>query len=104
MPSYDRGDLETVAVLTEHGLSRQHVSELLRLARRLHRLAEAACLGDLTPRQEAQRAGARRRIAEIADAYGLTVSFQGDPRGHVVRVHLPSGRSNRWDNDGWGLA
>ena len=101
MPTYD---LETVAVLTEHGVSPHHIAELLRLSRRLHRLAEAACLGDLTPRQEALQASAKRRIAEIVATYGLTATFQGDPRGHVVRVHFPDGRSNRWDRDGWGLA
>jgi len=42
-------------------------------------------------------------IETIAAKYGFGVKIQGDPRGGAIRFILPSGVSNGWDNETWGI-
>ena len=52
---------------------------------------------------EAQEKRMERLITKAATDIGLTVDFQGDPRGYTVKVQLPDGRSNSFGGDGWGV-
>lgn len=33
----------------------------------------------------------------------LKVEFDGDPRGYAVKIHLPSGKSNHFGGETWGV-
>lgn len=45
----------------------------------------------------------RVKIQSIADELGFKVTFNGDPRGGAIRFILPSGKSNNWDGETWGV-
>lgn len=69
-------------------------------ARLLQHYAECECNGELTPRQVSRQ----RRLASIlSDWYGDALKVGGDPRGYVVKIKLPSGRSNNWGGEAWGV-
>jgi len=40
----------------------------------------------------------RRRVAQLGDGFG--VILQGDPRGCVVKITVPSGKTNDWGREG----
>jgi len=83
----------------------QGTVELLRLADRLQRYAEAACNYQLTQAQEKRVASLEARVKALCDAWGIGVTFNGDPRGYAVKLHLPSGAYNTWggQGEGWGI-
>ena len=100
-----------VAVLAEAspGQAPHHVVERAkhyrRMARRLHRFAEADCNGTATPTMEK---GDAKNEAEavrlgVKDGYGVKVG--GDPRGYCLKLILPTGRYNTWGGaeEGWGV-
>jgi len=43
------------------------------------------------------------KVRAIADLLGFKVRFNGDPRGGAIRFILPSGASNGWDGETWGI-
>jgi hypothetical protein len=45
----------------------------------------------------------KKEVEEIAAKYGFAVRFNGDPRGGAIRFILPSGVSNNWDGETWGI-
>lgn len=74
---------------------------LMRLAKRLHRLAEKSCNGGTEEQlarvdQDTERYQAK--VAALLKPYGITPMFQGDPRGAVLKLALP--RTKR--TNGWG--
>jgi len=79
--------------------------ELLQLADRLQRYAEAACNYQLTETQEKRVATLEARVRAICSDWGFRVKFNGDPRGYVVRLLLPDGSYNTWGGreEGWGI-
>lgn len=54
------------------------------------------------PRYMVRERAAEIRVANRAAAHGATVKFNGDPRGYVVKLGLPSGRYNTWGGKGEG--
>jgi hypothetical protein len=42
-----------------------------------------------------------RRITALCDSVGVKPVFQGDPRGHTVKIALPSGYTNDWGKEGY---
>lgn len=42
-------------------------------------------------------------VRAIADLLGFKVQFNDDPRGGAIRFILPSGASNGWDGETWGI-
>lgn len=69
---------------------------LIRLATRLQRYATHACNYPLTPRQAATYERTRACLQEIATLLQTRIDTSGDPRGYVVKVHLPDGAYNTW--------
>lgn len=99
------------------------VRELKQHERTLHRLAEIECNGypkpvteyrdgnmyrynvedeTLKAKCEKKEERARAKAQAIADKLGVGIEFGGDPRGAVLRLRLPNGRSNSF-GDGWVL-
>ena len=74
--------------------------ELMRLARRHGKLQEKACNVQVT---EGHDAACEKRIRELCAKYGITVQFSGDPRGYTVKIKLPSGASNHWGGETYGV-
>ena len=69
----------------------------------LHRLAEIACNRDMTTHEEKRQNSIKNKVVAIAGRIGFKVRFNGDPRGGAIRFILPSGKSNNWDSDTWGI-
>jgi hypothetical protein len=55
------------------------------------------------PRFRVLEAQVKRSVRQLCTIHGLTPTFQGDPRGYVLRVRVPSGRSRCLDGDGVGV-
>lgn len=84
------------------------------LARKHHRLAEAACNRELTgaerkaydeiTTQGLPRILTRLQGAEdnaISDEARAAILVSGDPRGATVKLKLPSGKTNDFGGEGW---
>ena len=75
----------------------------------LRTLNEHACNGypECNNGQEARDTKRYERICDdvraIADLLGFKVQFNRDPRGGAIRFVLPSGASNNWDHETWGI-
>jgi hypothetical protein len=72
--------------------------QLMRLAKKHHRLAEQACNEDV-PEDHRERCETAIR-AVCAKMRGCIPVFSGDPRGATVKLRLPSGRTNDWGGTG----
>lgn len=92
--------------------------ELIRLARRVHRIAENECNGVPDPKRpgenkwdDADQAKADKtlhrikcRATEIGDRYGATLArCGGDPRGFTLAFKLKSGYSNSFAGGLFGI-
>jgi len=94
--------------LRNHGVTQDGVDTLLRCSRALHTWAEHECNGDIerdevtgvcywmnhdkdrrSYRTSDREAGALKRAAAIAEAHGLTIYHQGDPRGCCLYLLRP---------------
>lgn len=123
-----------IADLTAEGWPLASIRAVLRDAVTLTRLAELACSSEAAdrdrvpcpatkgkrclcdapevsgPHETVPRIAVRAdriedRIDEHARDRGATATFSGDPRGYVVKLHLPSGRHNTWGGkeEGYGI-
>jgi len=73
----------------------------------LHWISEVQCSVEMTEKQE-QRLSQKedrimQKVRDIAELLKFKVQFNGDPRGGAIRFILPSGRSNGWDGETWGI-
>lgn len=73
-------------------------SELVRLARRIHRHAENTCNRETTDAENARALAAANRFIAIANALGFEARVGGDPRGACAFLIDPDDRKG----DGWG--
>lgn len=84
-------------------------TDICRLAKRHHRLAEIACNRGLTEREEAEDRGLESQIKEVVSKLPLVKGvairprFQGDPRGATVTLIMPDGRYDSWGGAECGL-
>ena len=83
------------------------VDRLHRYETTLHRISEIWCNVELndkqTKRLEEKESRMEQKVKDIAELLRFEVHCQGDPRGGTIRFKLPSGRSNNWDNETWGI-
>jgi hypothetical protein len=97
--------------LRNHGITQDETDTLLRCSRALHTWAEHECNGVIQRNEETgkpiryfvnhrgdaisqgqtpdREAGALKRAAAIAEAHGLTIYHQGDPRGCCLYLIRP---------------
>lgn len=73
-------------------------TELVALATKIHRLAEANCNYGLSKGQENRLARLEGRFTDIAEALGFEARTGGDPRGACAYLIDPANRQG----DGWG--
>lgn len=78
---------------------------IMRDAARLQTLALRLCNAEIGQEEyDRRKIAPRARIAERVKALGLPgVDFEGDPRGYVVKLHLPSKASNNMGGEHWGV-
>ncbi len=69
----------------------------------LHRLAETACNRDMTEHEVKREDSISNKVRIITNQLGFKVRFNNDPRGGTIRFILPSGKSNNWDSETWGI-
>lgn len=69
----------------------------------LHRVAELRCERVIPESIEKHEHRVLQKVRDIADLLKFKVQFNGDPRGGAIRFVLPSGRSNGWDQETWGI-
>jgi hypothetical protein len=103
-----------VQVLSEKGIrNSKHlraiaVDRLLVLGRLSRRWAlrecNVACRNNAErDRRDKQREELRAEIEYVAEALGVGVELDGDPRGYTIKLKLPSKRYNSWDGVSWGV-
>jgi hypothetical protein len=86
--------------------ARDEIQDMVRYAKSLHKIAEHDCNGTMTTRMERQSENTEHKIQVIAKKYGLRATFDGDPRGYVVKLHSPkSDVYNTWGGaeSGYGI-
>lgn len=108
--SYNQDRDATIAALTECGASLATCRGILAAATTLQRISELTCSVEMSEREtarlERREANAEERVHRLAATFGARADFNGDPRGYVVRLILPSGKYNTWGGaeSGWGVA
>jgi hypothetical protein len=60
------------------------------IGRTLHKLYEDDCNLDTSPRREKREKKLEEKVTSIAKELGVTVEFQGDPRGWPLIIRLPN--------------
>lgn len=112
----------TYTVLKPLGFTHDDLAQLHRWEKTLTRLSENQCNGwpvlhndgriyhDWDEAQSAKElAQAERieaRVTRFVEARGLTVTFNGDPRGCAIKLLLPADENGRrvhnsWDGESW---
>lgn len=53
-----------------------------------------------------QRPQLQAKVAALAARHGISLDFElsGDPRGFALKLRLPTGRSNSFGGEVWGIA
>lgn len=76
---------------------------LYRIALKVARNAEAICRSEDAVDQ---RPALREEILKVAKKLGVDLDFSisGDPRGFQLKLRLPTGRSNSFGGEVWGIA
>lgn len=120
-----------IAALIGNGFLLSEIHSLLRKAKSLSGIAERQCSEEMSPeetaRVEKREAFLERSIAKIVSTRNarvgktadevekliggeeglgrVSVTFDGDPRGYVVKLHLPDGAYNTLGGreTGWGI-
>ena len=105
-------------VLGPLGFTDADLDTLHRWEARLHTISEQQCNGFQDWRGNWDQAASdaadkreesiERKVTALVESKGLTVSFNGDPRGGAIRLHLPADadghkRYNSWDGETWGI-
>jgi hypothetical protein len=73
---------------------------LMRQSHALHTLAEYDCNYGLDEKREKREKRIREAVTAELAPYGITPIFSGDPRGAVLKLNMPSGRTNDWGQEG----
>ena len=104
--SYQKDRAEFLAIMTQElpGYTAHHVAEICRnlcmLAQTARRYAVIDCTIGLTESQARADERNDARIRALVESVGCGVVLSGDPRGAVVKVTVPSGRTNDWGQIG----
>lgn len=110
--TYEQDRRDFIAAMREEGVPADVSRSILRDSQRLHTLAEHQCgdgagsgpYGEATEeelaRWERSEEAAVRRIGHRLAPFGIDTHHQGDPRGAVVKLRLPSGRHNDFGGEG----
>ncbi len=69
----------------------------------LSRLNETHCNREMTDHEEKRQESIRNKAKTIAGQLGFKLGINSDPRGGAIRFILPSGKSNNWDGETWGI-
>ncbi len=110
------------AALKPYGFTHAELAQLHRWEKTLTRLSENQCNGwpawvngqlvydwdeDQSAKELAQAERIEKRVTRLVESHpGVTVDFQGDPRGGAIRLHLPADADghkqyNSWDGESW---
>ncbi len=119
--SYTKAQLteynRTREVLGEYGFTDEDLDMLHRWEANLHTIAERHCNGyqdwrgnwdqKAADKDERKEERIMARVTALCESRGVTVTFNGDPRGGAIRLLLPAEngrkRSNSWDGETWGI-
>ena len=76
-----------------------------KMARSIERNAVAVCNGTSTPTSERRALNAANAALKLGELAGVTPRLGGDPRGHCLKLVLPTGRYNTMGGaeEGWGV-
>lgn len=95
-----------IAIMVEEfpsAMALEAAYRILRNSATMQRLSRESCARTLTDAEERRYAACGKRIADTCKALGTTCNTNGDPRGFVVMIKLPSGRSNNMGGEMWGV-
>lgn len=124
MSHYQTERATFIDAMTREGMTTETSRLILRDANTLTRLAVAACNGDwpcdngtrkvkpcaecgcgyapstLDKRGVCPSCRAESRVTRRCEPCGIVPIFNGDPRGAVVKLKVPSGRTDDWGQEG----
>jgi hypothetical protein len=109
------------AVLRPLGFTHADLAQLHRWESTLNRLNENECNGwptwyngrmilgwnqEQADKEQAMAERIQARVTRFVESRGLTVNFNGDPRGCAIRLLLPADENghrvhNSWDGESW---
>ena len=102
MASKRRDREDFILRMVKEGMPAESARLILRHAATMQRLAVEACNRELSKaeilRDEAAMARILALLAKCPD--GFEAKFNGDPRGSVVKIAVPSGYSDDWGGEG----
>jgi hypothetical protein len=75
------------------------VATLRRLAMRLHRSYENACNREQSERELRRERRTEARVLQLCHELGVSVRFNGDPRGGPVQIPCSKEEANGWGGD-----
>lgn len=88
----------------------QFADKLMRYGATLGRIAENQCNGYQTwdykwdekaaKRDELKAERIEKKVTELCALFDCTPIFQGDPRGNVLKIQVPTGYTNDWGREG----
>lgn len=91
----------------KYGLkAERNLCEIVQLAKFHHSIQERRCNEELPQRAISREENIERKIKQLANQIGLTVRFDGDPRGYTVKLFFPGGETwNTWGGpeNGYGV-
>jgi hypothetical protein len=82
-----------------------HIADLLmRHGTTYCRMQEDACNVEMSDRQQARHDKREKqiedRVTQLCKELGAVPDFQGDPRGHTIKLVVPSGKTDDWGGTG----
>lgn len=81
----------------------EEIIKLLEIAQKLSRLNLKFANEGLTDAEEKKKNSLEQKAEKIAIKWEIPMEFNSDPRGFAVELKLPSGRSNSFVGEIWGL-
>lgn len=102
MSATTRDKLEFVYAMAKHSTATHHdCQRLLRYGATYQRLMTDACnVPNLGERYLRKVERTKAAIRKLCDSFGCTAKLSGDPRGCTVKVTVPDGYANDFDNEG----
>ena len=96
LASYEARAVEFADQMEKEGFTRKEAEQILEDADVMQKFAVDYCNRSLSQQEAEADEAAMKRIAKLCKAHDVEADFNGDPRGHVVKLHLKSGTYNTW--------
>jgi hypothetical protein len=91
---------EFIALMAAEGIPLDVSLKVMRYATTMQRIAVKECNEGLTPDDREKDDWCEGKIKDLLTPLKCTPIFNGDPRGAVVKIKVPSGHTDDWGQTG----